>query len=191
MLLSPVVDGTFLPAHPFDPVAAPEAAQVPMLIGTNKDEAALFLVRQPQAGELTFDQLYERLRPTLGDRSEAIVAVYRQQRPAATAWDLLVGISSEDRRLLSIETAERRAASSATPVFMYLFTWESDAAHGLMKAAHSLDVPFVFDTVDASPIVGRRPDQQQLADAISETWLAFARSGNANHAALCGAARLR
>jgi para-nitrobenzyl esterase len=184
MLLSPVVDGALLPAHPFDPVAAPEAASVPLLIGTNKDEAALFLVRQPQAGALSFEQLHERLRPTLGDRTEAIVAVYRQQRPAATAWDLLVGISSEDRRLLSIETAERRAVGSATPVYMYLFTWESDAAHGLMKAAHSLDVPFVFDTVDASPIAGSRPDRQQLADTLSETWLAFARSGNPNHAGI-------
>jgi para-nitrobenzyl esterase len=53
-----------------------------------------------------------------------------------------------------------------------------------MKAAHSLEIPFVFDNIDATPITGHRPDRQQLADSLSETWLAFARTGTPNHAAL-------
>ncbi|HLJ06915.1 MAG TPA: carboxylesterase family protein, partial [Acidimicrobiia bacterium] len=40
--LGPVVDGGFLPAHPFDPAAAPTAAAVPLLIGTTRDEMTLF-----------------------------------------------------------------------------------------------------------------------------------------------------
>jgi para-nitrobenzyl esterase len=130
------------------------------------------------------DQLLNRLRPVLGDRTEEVVAVYQRNRPDATPWDLLVGISSEDRRMLSIDLAEQKAAGGPAPVYMYLFTWESDAADGLMKAAHSLEIPFVFDNIDATPITGRRADRQQLADSLSETWLAFARSGNPSHAGL-------
>jgi para-nitrobenzyl esterase len=184
MLLSPVVDGTHLPAHPFDPVAAPFSAHVPMMIGTNKDEAALFLVRDPEAGRLDRDALLARLRPVLGARTDEVVAGYQRRQPDASPWDLYVTIASEDRRLLSIELAERRATAGSAPVFLYLFTWESDAAHGLMKAAHSLEISFVFDNVGATPITGTRPDRQQLADMLSETWLAFARGGDPNHGAL-------
>jgi para-nitrobenzyl esterase len=184
MLLSPVVDGRSLPADPFGQSAAPPAAHVPLIIGTNKDEAALFLVREPNAGTLTHEGLIQRLRPVLGERTEEIVRVYRRERPDASPWDLLVGISSEDRRLLSIDLAEQKAAGGPAPVYMYLFTWESDAAGGLMKAAHSLEIPFVFDNIDSTPITGGRADRQSLADTLSETWLTFARTGDPNHASL-------
>jgi para-nitrobenzyl esterase len=42
MNFTPVVDGYYIPAHPFHPSAAPSAAAVPLLIGTNRDESALF-----------------------------------------------------------------------------------------------------------------------------------------------------
>jgi para-nitrobenzyl esterase len=55
---------------------------------------------------------------------------------------------------------------------------------GLFKASHALEIPFVFDGVEAAPITGARADRQQLADLMSEAWLAFARNGDPNHAAL-------
>ena len=50
--LGPVVDGDVLPAHPFDPVAAPSAASVPLLIGTTRDEMTLFLHDSPMLSNL-------------------------------------------------------------------------------------------------------------------------------------------
>jgi len=44
--LAPVVDGDVLPTDPFDPVAPAMSANVPLIIGTNKDEMTLFMVRQ-------------------------------------------------------------------------------------------------------------------------------------------------
>src|SRR5215510_9127008 len=40
---SPVMDGSVLPHHPFDPVAPPESADVPMIISTTLEDAALSL----------------------------------------------------------------------------------------------------------------------------------------------------
>ena len=68
---SPVVDGHTLPVHPFDPIAAPSAAQVPLIIGTNKDEITLFLKNEPQFPN--FDEaamrahVARRLKGSLGD----------------------------------------------------------------------------------------------------------------------------
>jgi para-nitrobenzyl esterase len=55
---------------------------------------------------------------------------------------------------------------------------------GLFKAAHALEIPFVFDNCDRVPLTGSRPDRDALAAAVSEAWIAFARFGNPNHAGL-------
>src|SRR5262249_2303351 len=134
LLLRPVVDGRNLPAHPFEPAAAPAAADVPLMIGTNKDEAALFLAGDPLRRRLTDEERGERLTPMLGERRDEILAVYRAQRPDDTPWDLLIGIASEGTRLASIRLAERKAAGGPAPVYLYLFTWESDHFGGLFKS---------------------------------------------------------
>src|SRR5439155_22741104 len=38
----PVVDGTYLPNHPFDPHAPAISQDKPLMVGTNKDEMAFF-----------------------------------------------------------------------------------------------------------------------------------------------------
>jgi para-nitrobenzyl esterase len=184
MRLSPVVDGRYLPAHPFDPVAAPTAAEVPILIGTNKDENATFLAVDPRRRRLTEEELRERLAPMLGDRLDTVLEIYGRTRPDATPWDLFVGITSERFRRPSIALAERQAVSAGAPVFMYLLTWETDYLGGLFKACHILEIPFVFDNVDDMAITGGRPDKYELLESISEAWVAFARTGDPNHAGI-------
>jgi para-nitrobenzyl esterase len=140
----PVVDGKYMRAHPFDPVAAPSAASVPLIIGSNKDEAALFLAADPRRRRLDEQELRERVAPLLGERLDEVLAVFRANRPEASPWDLLLAIGSEGTRSSSIRLAERKLAGGRAPVFMYLFTWESDHLGGLFKAAHAMEVPFVF-----------------------------------------------
>jgi len=181
MLLAPVVDGHFLPAHPFEPVAAPTAADIPLIIGTNRDEMALFLTEDPRRLSLTESELRERLTQRLGNRMESILSVYKRTRPEATPWDLFVGITTEARRLGCIKLAERKLAGGSAPVFMYLFTWETDYLEGLLKACHVLEIPFVFGNVDKVPLTGNRPDKYELAAAMSEAWVSFARSGDPSH----------
>lgn len=181
---SPVVDGKYLPAHPFDPVAAPSAAGIPLIIGSNRDEAALFVAADPRRRKLTDEELRDRLQPQLGERTEHIIDVYKKSRPGDTPWDTYVGIISESRRLGCITLAERKIAGGRAPVYLYLFTWQSDYLGGLFQAAHALEIPFVFDTVDEALITGDRPDRYELADSMSEAWLAFARSGKPGHPGL-------
>jgi para-nitrobenzyl esterase len=181
MSLSPVVDGHYLPANPFDPVAAPTAANIPLIIGTNRDESALFLARDPRRRRLTEPELRERLAPLLGDRLDKILSTYKRTRPKASPWDLLIGITSEDRRIGCISLVERKLAGGPAPVYMYLFIYESNFLGGLFKACHALEIPFVFDNTDDVPMTGDRPDKHELAAAVSEAWAAFARNGDPNH----------
>jgi len=180
MLLRPVVDGRYLPAHPFDPIAAPTAVNVPVLIGTNKDESALFAAADPKRRKLTEEDLLKRLDRMLGDRRDEILAVYRRERPEATPWDLYIGIRSEGARLRSIQLAERKAAAGGAPVWMYLFTFESNAMGGLFKSAHALEIPFVFNNPDIAPFTGTGEERYALAASMSSAWANFARHGDPN-----------
>jgi para-nitrobenzyl esterase len=179
---TPVVDGYYLPVHPFDPVAAPTGADVPLIIGTNKDENAFRLGPESRLHELEEKELRERLSPVLGKRLEKAINIFTRKYPHASRWETLIGISTlGDFRLPAIRLAERKAAGSSAPVYMYQFTWESDYGSSLFKACHSMDIPFVFDTVDDTPMTGDRPDKHKMAELMSEAWIAFARNGDPNH----------
>ncbi len=181
MRFSPVVEGNYYPAHPFDPVAAPTAADVPVIVGTNLDENATFLAADPRRRRLTEEELSQRLTSLLGDKRDSVISIYKKARPEATPWDLLIGIASEPMRLRAVQLAERKAAGGPAPVYMYLFTWQSDFLGGLFKAGHGLEIPFVFDITDDVGMAGDRPDKHELAAQMRDAWAAFARSGDPNH----------
>jgi para-nitrobenzyl esterase len=177
-VIGPVVDGRLYPRHPFSPDAAPTSLKIPLIVGSNKDEAALFLAVDPRRRRLTEEELNQRLESLLGGRKDEILAVYKKQRPNDTPWDLLIGISSESMRLRSIQLAEAKCAAADAPVYMYWFTWESNYMKGLFKAAHAMEIPFVFNNPDIAPFTGDSPDRYALADAMSRSWINFARYGN-------------
>jgi len=184
MGFSPVVDGRYLPAHPFDPSAAPTASDIPLIIGTTKDESATFLAADPRRRRLMVSELRDRLAPSFGGNLDKILAVYQKTRPESTPWDLLIGISTERFRVPSIQLAERKAAGGPAPVFLYQFNYESDFLGGLFKAGHGMEIHFVFDHVDLIPITGTRPERYDLAAAMREAWSAFAHKGDPNHPGL-------
>jgi para-nitrobenzyl esterase len=181
MRFSPVVDGKFMPNHPFDPIAAPAGLNVPVIVGTNRDESATFLAGDPKRRRLSDAELRQRLIPLCGEKVDNVISVYKKSRPQATPWDLLIAIQSEGARRSSITLAERKAAAGGAPVYMYLVNYQSDFLGGLFKAGHGIEIAYVFDVVDDVPYVGGRPDRYEFAAAMSEAWLAFARTGNPSH----------
>ena len=77
-----------------------------------------------------------------------------------------------------MKIAERRAALHQGPVYLYYFRWESPYEGGRFKAPHTVEIPFAFHNVDASPLTAGSPTAPALADKVSDTWIAFARTGN-------------
>jgi para-nitrobenzyl esterase len=193
---APVVDGKVLPSHPFEPVAAPTAAGVPLMIGTNKDEMTFMMMRDPKFGRYTEAELRDaviaRTRDKTGfpvpeEKVDGLIATYRRTRPGATPTELIVAIATDRMRLGAIRVAERKAAGSPAPVYMYLFTWESPFLGGVLKCPHTMEMPFVFNNVEPTiGILGNSPERIPLAAKVSGAWLAFARSGNPNHKGLPG-----
>jgi para-nitrobenzyl esterase len=179
----PVIDGSDLPAHPFDPAAPAISDDVPIMVGGTKDESAIFLAPDDAVWQrtLTEDDLAKRIATVAGDAAPELLAYYKHRDPAANPADrLITALTMSNFTVRSILLAERKAARAKAPVWMYDFAWESPAFGGRLKSCHSVEVPFVFDTLG---VIGERhhtPGAQALADRVSQTWVAFARTGRAD-----------
>jgi para-nitrobenzyl esterase len=182
---NPVVDGKNLPAGPFEPVAPAVSSEVPLIIGTNKDEMTLFFAFAPWAENLDEAGLRERVGMVMGERADSVLAGYRRARPHDSPCELLLAMATDAGiRMPSLVIAERKAALRGAPVFVYLFSWETPVLDGRLKPPHALEIPFVFDTLENSPLAGDSPTRFALAEKMSRTWIAFARTGNPDNDAI-------
>jgi para-nitrobenzyl esterase len=183
----PVVDGSVLPGHPFDPVATPVSADIPVLVGGVKDEMAIFLAPDDKVWDRTLseDELRARVAPVAGLSENRVLSTYRRLYPAATPADRLISILTDANfRLRSITLAERKAAQARAPVWLYTFDWETPVLGGRLKAFHALDVPFVFETTDVGGYTDHGAVVHDLSQRIAATWTAFARAGKPDNPAI-------
>jgi para-nitrobenzyl esterase len=184
----PVVDGHTLPTDPFDPTAPALSAEVPLLIGTVESEVAFFpnQVLDPIDDAALRAHVKQTVRNASDAQIEQIISAYRAGRPTASNTDLYLIIASDATFRAGVLTeADRKAAQGKAAVYQYYFTWRSPVREGKLRAFHTLEIPFVFDNVDAATsMVGSAPDRYALADKMSSAWVAFARTGNPNHRGL-------
>jgi len=183
---SPSVDGLALPGGPFDPEAPAISRDVPVMIGTNKDEATLFLINDARFGSYTEEDLAKRARQAAGERAEALIAAARETFPDYSPSHLTAAVQTATMFWGdSIKLAERKQARGGAPVFMYLLAWETPRGRGRLRSPHALEIPLMFDNVEtARNFVGAGDDPQTLAEQMSEAWLAFARTGDPSTPAL-------
>ena len=182
----PVLDGTSLPVHPFDPTAPAQSASVPFITGTTATEMTFFT---PDDQLLPIDDatLRQRVKGLLKvDDAEAgrMIALYRQNQPGRDNIDVYLRMETDNSRFRTgVETqAELKAAQRGAPVYLYRFEYYSPVRQGRLKAMHCMEIPFVFDNLEAGKIyTGISPAAQRLADRMSAAWVAFARTGNPNH----------
>ena len=82
----------------------------------------------------------------------------------------------------TMKIAERRAVMGRGTVYLYYFAWESPVQGGMLKSPHNIEWPFAFDNAQiCANLTGGGADVMALADKISDTWIAFARTGNPNN----------
>jgi para-nitrobenzyl esterase len=192
LALAPVVDGTTLPAGPFDPTAPEISADIPLLIGTTETEVTFFpnQILDP----IDDTSLHTRVKQILSKASDAqvdqVIAAYRTGRPGVANTDLYLALASDATFRAGVLTEADRKAAQKAAVYQYYFTWHSPVDDGKLRAFHTVEIPFAFDNVDmATSMTGTGPERQALADKVSGAWVAFARSGNPNHKGLPAWAR--
>lgn len=178
--LNPLVDNVVIHHEPFDPVAAPESAEVPFIVGSTLTEAVMFAIPMPRWGKFTIDEVKKLVRPLAGARTDAAVTFYQKLHPGDSPSYLLTDIVTDHwMRQAANRVGERKAKQGKAPVYLYVLGWEIDSK---LRTPHGTDVPLVFDNVDKSPLLSRSPGSRTVSDQMSDAWIAFARTGNPNTA---------
>ncbi len=168
----PVEGSAVLPVSPLKAIQDGSSQHVDVLIGSNKDEASLFIMK-----EVSADKLAGEVAGYGG--GAALLEPYRARLPGANSTELSIALSTDySFRIPAIRLAEARD-SQDVKTWMYLFNWESRLAR--LKATYALEIPFVFNNLDKPGVdafVGPGESPQPLADVMHAAWTGFIREGS-------------
>lgn len=185
MTLMPVIGDEVLPLPPLVALAAGCAADVPVIIGSTRDEWNLFYqspqmlgARRRDMGQMTEERLAHLFERALLQRGAAMLAAYRRRMPEASG-DELVCAMETDRMFCqpSIRLAEVQA--NHAPVWMYRLDWPCPHNRRL-GACHVMDIPFVFGIVDAPAgqiFTGGGEAARALSRRMRAAWSGLAAEG--------------
>jgi para-nitrobenzyl esterase len=177
-VFSPSIDGDLFRGSI---VAAAVANPAPLVLGTTRDEMALFNTFNPALNALDLDGARAMFAKRFGEGTAAALAAYAAARPGATPKDLVTAMQTDEVfRIPAVRVAERRAATSA-PTWMYWFTWATPAFGGALGACHAVDIAFAFHNLARTGVeqfTGTGADRIPVADAYSGAILAFASGGD-------------
>jgi para-nitrobenzyl esterase len=150
------------------------------MVGSTRTE--LTSIARPEDFSLTDSAMRTRIRTLLGGHADEALQIYSKANPGASPSDLYFLIASDHRYSGPvIKIAERRAALRGGPVYLYYFRWETPVDGGRLKSPHTIEIPFAFDNIKAATrLTGGGAEAMALADKVSDTWIAFARSGVPN-----------
>lgn len=179
---TPVVDGAFVTESIADTYAAGRQADVPTIIGWNRDERTNTLSK-----DLTADKWKAYATEHYGARAEQFLAAF----PAGSDEE---AVRSADALTTDGFIAygawrwvEAQSATGKSPVYRYRFDMPSPAEplhpHG-KYAFHSAELEYVFGTLDVRHGATWRPEDRRLSEQMISYWTNFARTGDPNGAGL-------
>lgn len=179
----PTRDPDTLPRDPMEVARAGDLADIPVLIGSNRDETKLFVAMTKRA-PIDSDRLLADVRAAIPKASESaardLIEVYLASRRTKGLrhdnLDIVDAIRSD--LMFTLPTIRFAAAQGAR---RYLFTHASPARGGGLGACHALEMPFVFGVTGIEGQVnfaGTGPDVRRLEGEMMDAWLGFARGGD-------------
>ena len=176
LMIGPVADGEVVLSDVETAASRGSSAGVPLVIGTADDELTGLL--QP-GGPL--EHLPRRmLLRALGASSQSAAHWLEHPRTGAfTSTAVMLGRYVTDvffRSWVPRIAATREQSPEAGPTWSYRFSWHGEKPP---YAGHCIDIPFVFDRLDApgvSAVAGPAPPQR-LAGAVHGAIVRFSRDG--------------
>ncbi|CAN5475940.1 carboxylesterase/lipase family protein [soil metagenome] len=179
----PSMDGEDLPYQLFSKEAFELSKDVPLLIGTVKNEFMPSLFAG--LGNASADKINEVIKQQRGDKADAFIAAVKKAYPTDTKPSDLIDVDVTFRPGAVTQANEKSALAGGAPVYMYLFTWQSPVMDGKYKAVHCMELAFAFNNIHrCEEMTGGSKEAYALADKVSKAWINFARSGNPNHKGL-------
>lgn len=185
LAFAPIVDGDLVPDYPIKLARQGRSHPVPLIIGTNRDEAALFrwmksplMPIAPKTIRSMFDEIATE-QPELAIPTDAqIEAAYPGVRPRARGLHVARDVGF---RMPTLWLAEGHSA--VAPVYLYRFDWATTMLRVLrLGAAHATELPYVWGNLvmgarDVTFKLGGLKAGRALSDRMQQRWVSFARGG--------------
>ena len=173
----PVHGDDILPLETTHALSSGVGRSIDLLIGATTDEANAFLAPANLTSKIKSWQATLALRAGL-PRSRAALRAYGMGRAGTSPGEVFQSALTD----LAFRWPIRRMAEMHGRAHVFEFDWPSPALDGRLGAAHAVDVPFVFDTLQVASgprnLLGENPPQA-LSDSIRALWVRFARDGHA------------
>jgi para-nitrobenzyl esterase len=178
---SPVVDGVFLPQHPYAGDPAPTAANVPMLICSTTNE---FSPSRTDASLESIDMsgVKDKLKDRFGDKAGDIVEAYAKTFPEKRPIEIWSMAMSNRQNAVALADSK---SQQPAPVYIAWFGWQPPLFDNRMRAFHCVDICFWYNNTDLMVTHtggGARP--RKLSEKMSNALANFMRTGNPNKAGL-------
>jgi para-nitrobenzyl esterase len=198
----PMVDGTVIPQQMIDAFRSGRFNQMPIMIGTTKDEANFTIgiaqyFRKDHATTAEAD-FRTAMRTVYGGNAgpgasapafakgtlDAVIAHYPVKGAAQASW---TGAATDNLACRGQYVAA--ALARRVPVYMYEFDDRTAPSYfprmpGYQSLAyHTGDIPYVFTGYHGGPQglpTPLNPEQQKLSDRLITAWANFAHTGNPN-----------
>jgi para-nitrobenzyl esterase len=180
---APTVDGDLVPDYPVKLARAGKSHPVPLIIGTNRDEAALFrwmksplMPIAPKTIKAMFDEIASE-QPGLQLPSEAeIGSAYSGIRTKALGLHVARDVGF---RMPTVWFAEGHA--QVAPVYLYRFDWTTPMLRLLrLGAAHATELPYVWGNLvmgakDITFKLGGLKPGMAVSERMQDRWITFAK----------------
>lgn len=178
----PSVDGHVLPASPVEIYASGRQHDVPILVGSNADEASLALALPP---EVDVDAYRSSARELHGKRADTFLELYPGDTPEQA---LESSLQAETDRVMTramLQWARLHAQSGDADAYLYFFS-HIPPEDGLQRygAYHGAEVAYAYDNLGADHDAAYSEADFLLRDEMSGYWVAFARTGDPNASTL-------
>jgi para-nitrobenzyl esterase len=169
------MDGHYLPHHPFDPAAPSESRDVPVMISTTLEDAALRLTNW----DLTDAGLTALLNERFNGKAGEILDLYRPVTAGKTPYLVQAQVLTDTQaRSRAIAQAERKAAQAGAGAWLYLWEWATPAFDGKLGAVHGHDVDASFNLYRNGMCGTGEKAGRTMAKRLASTFVAFAKTGN-------------
>ncbi|MFZ9246684.1 MAG: carboxylesterase/lipase family protein [Ilumatobacteraceae bacterium] len=172
---SPTRGGSGLPEDVYD---ASAKSDLPLIVGTNRDENRLWAVLNPQPlDEADATKYFEK---AFADSATSAWTTYGQFAQNPSPAQMVAAMQTDQHfRVPAWQLCDTRSKIGAE-TWMYWFTWPTPIFDGVLGCCHALDLPFMFSNLDKPNVelfTGTSPVRSKISGHFTGELLQFAKTG--------------
>lgn len=178
----PSIDGHLLDRPPAEIYASGEQLDVPVLLGSNADEASLALASPPDTDPGKYQ---ESVRKTYGADAERFLRLYPGENEKQVLKSRLQAETDKIMTRAMRRWAHLQTRTGESAAYLYYFTRiPPEEGLGKFGAYHGAEVMYAYDNLGKDNDAEYEEADYRLRDQMSAYWVNFVRTGDPNASGL-------